>query len=323
MTVNPSIMLIMNSSHDKRFIEEKSSSRSLLAYVRLLRPYQWSKNVLIFLPLILAHQMGDFSKLGALLLAFVCFSLAASAVYVLNDFVDVEADRRHPRKRMRPLASGAVPRGHAIPYAVLLATLAMVCAWWTLPHPFPLVLAGYLAANLAYSFWCKRYPILDVVVLTQMYMVRVVAGGVAADVMVTDWLLGFSLFQFLSIAFAKRYIELLEARETGGGASDQIRGYRLGDAEVVRILGVTAGMLAALVMALYIRSPDVLRLYATPKLLWLVCSALIFWTGRIWLLAERLEMSDDPVAFTLRDRVSYWVGLFLVLVVVAAKQVSF
>jgi len=290
------------------------------AYWRLLRPYQWSKNLLLFLPLMLAHEGMGGEGLRALSWAFVSFSLAASAVYVLNDFVDVEADRRHPRKRFRPLASGAVPRGHALPLALALAGAALTAGAFLLPHPFLLVLAGYLAANLAYSFWCKHQPVLDVVVLTQMYVVRIVAGGVAAGVVVTDWLLGFSLFQFLSIAFAKRYAELLEAREAGGADESFIRGYRLGDSAVVRILGVSSGMLAALVMALYIRSPDVLRLYAEPKLLWLVCSAMIFWTGRLWLLADRGEMSDDPVAFALRDRASYWTGLFLAAVIVAAKQ---
>ncbi len=295
----------------------------LRAYWRLLRPYQWSKNTLLFLPLLLAHEVMWGEKLGELLLAIVCFSLAASAVYVLNDFVDVEADRRHPRKRFRPLASGAVPRGRALPLSLLLAVLALAGGSLLLPPPFGWVLAGYLAANLAYSFWCKHLPILDVVVLTQMYVVRIVAGGVAADVAVTDWLLGFSLFQFLSIAFAKRFAELWEARAAGGEEGAMIRGYRLGDLAVVRILGVSSGMLAALVMALYIRSPDVLRLYAEPKLLWLVCSVLIFWNGRLWLLAERGEMSDDPVAFALRDKASYWAGLFMVGVIAAAKVLEF
>jgi 4-hydroxybenzoate polyprenyltransferase len=293
------------------------------AYWRLLRPYQWSKNLLLFLPLLLAHEVPGGEKLRALLGAFVSFSLAASAVYVLNDVVDVEADRRHPRKRFRPLASGAVPGGHALPLAVALAGAALTVGAFLLPHPFLWVLSGYLAANLAYSFWCKHLPVLDVVVLTQMYVVRIVAGGVAAGVEVTDWLLGFSLFQFLSIAFAKRYAELLEARAAGGADTEMIRGYCLGDWTVVRILGVSSGMLAALVMALYIRSPDVLRLYAEPKLLWLVCSAMIFWTGRLWLLADRGDMSDDPVAFALQDRASYWTAFFLAAVIVAAKHLSF
>ncbi|MCC5843943.1 MAG: UbiA family prenyltransferase [Verrucomicrobia bacterium] len=292
------------------------------AYWRLLRPYQWSKNLLIFLPPLLAHEVTGAEKLPHLVWAFICFSLAASAVYVLNDFVDVEADRRHPRKRFRPLASGAVPRGYAVPLSLALAGATLAAGAFLLPYPFLWVLAGYLAANVAYTFWCKHQPVLDVVVLTQMYVIRIVAGGVAAGVEVTDWLLGFSLFQFLSLAFAKRYAELLEARASGGAEGDLIRGYRLGDLAVVRILGVSSGMLAALVMALYIRSPDVLRLYTEPKLLWLVCSALIFWTGRLWLLADRGEMSDDPVAFALRDRASYWTGLFLAAVVLAAKQLS-
>jgi 4-hydroxybenzoate polyprenyltransferase len=297
-------------------------SSGLAAYVRLLRPYQWVKNTLLFLPLLLAHEVYAASQAGAVLIAFVCFSLAASAVYVLNDFADVEADRLHPRKRFRPIASGAVPRRHAPPLALILAAGSLAGGAVLLPFPFFWVLAGYLAANLAYSFWCKHQPVLDVVVLTQMYVVRIVAGGVAAGIEVTDWLLGFSLFQFLSLAFAKRYVELLEAREAGGEDGDIIRGYRLGDLPVVRILGVSSGMLAALVMAMYIRSPDVLRLYATPKLLWLVCAALIYWTARIWMLADRAEMSDDPVRFALRDRVSYWTLLFLTAVILAAKYLN-
>lgn len=294
-----------------------------MAYVRLLRPYQWSKNLLLFLPLLLAHETAWGAKMPGMLQAFLCFSLAASAVYVLNDFVDVDADRRHPRKRFRPLASGAVPRSHAPWLALLLAVGALVLGALLLPNPFQWVLAGYLAANMAYSFWCKHIPVLDVVVLTQMYVVRIVAGGIAGGVAVTDWLLGFSLFQFLSIALAKRFAELCEAQAAGGHEGALIRGYRVEDISVVRVLGVSSGMLAALVMALYIRSPDVLRLYAAPKLLWLVCSVLIFWTGRLWLLADRGGVSDDPVAFALKDRVSYCAGAFILAVVWAAKQISF
>ena len=288
-------------------------------YISLLRPYQWVKNTLLFLPLLLAHEVLSFHRGGGVFLAMVCFSLAASSVYVLNDFTDVEADRLHPRKCRRPIASGAVPRSHAPGLALFLAAAALAGAWAWLPNPFVAVLAGYLVANLAYSFWCKHVPVLDVVVLTQMYVVRIVAGGVAAGVEVTDWLLGFSLFQFLSIAFAKRYAELREAREAGGSDGESVRGYRLNDLDMVGVLGVSSGMLASLVLAMYIRSPDVLALYASPKILWLVCAALIYWTGRIWMLAGRGEMSDDPVRFALRDRVSYWTLLFMVAVTLAAK----
>lgn len=293
------------------------------AYVRLLRPYQWSKNGLLFLPPVLAHTILGWDEVWSLVWAFISFSLAASAVYVLNDFVDVEADRRHPRKRLRPLASGAVPRNHALPLAGVLSVLAFAAGAGGVSQPFGWVLAGYLTANVAYSFRCKHLPILDVVVLTQMYVLRIVAGGVAAEVTVTDWLLGFSLFQFLSIAFVKRYVELMEAKERGGAEEDRIRGYRLGDRELIRTFGVSAGMLAALVMALYIRSPDVLKLYGAPKLLWGVCSILIFWTGRLWLLAERGAIPDDPVAFALRDKASYWTVGLLAAVIVAAKVLSF
>lgn len=293
----------------------------LVGCAHLLRPYQWSKNLLLFLPSLLAHTGLGGPRLPALFAAFISFSLAASAVYVLNDYVDIEADRRHPRKRFRPLASGAVPRKLALPLALSVACGSLLIGFLGLPRPFMGVLLAYLTVNLAYSFAVKQVPVLDVVVLTQMYVLRIVAGGMAADVAVTDWLLGFSLFQFLSLAFAKRYAELREARAAGGDDSTLIRGYRLADWTSVRMLGVSSGMLAALVMALYIRSPEVTRLYAQPKWLWLVCSALIFWNGRLWLLADRGDMLDDPVAFALRDRVSYWTGLFLTAVLLAARFV--
>lgn len=301
---------------------ERSVAGEAGAWLRLLRPEQWVKNGLLFLPLVLAHGWGDGAAVLRVVEGMVYFSLAASAVYVLNDFVDVEADRAHLRKCRRPLASGAVRRGAAPPLALGLGAAALAGGWLRMPVVFFGLLAGYLGMNLAYSFWCKRVPVLDVVLLTQMYVVRILAGGAAAGVAVTDWLVGFSLFQFLSIAFAKRYVELAEARASGAGESDVLRGYRVADAALVRGMGMTSGLLAVLVMALYIRSPDVLRLYAAPKVLWLMCPALIYWTGRLWLKADRLEMTDDPVAFTLRDGASYATGLFMAAVVLAARWMT-
>jgi len=284
--------------------------------LRALRAYQWAKNILLFVPLLTAHVLTDPDALLAAALAFVSFSLAASAVYLANDVADLQDDRRHPTKRARPLASGELHIGYALLLVPGLLAAAFAIAI-LLPPDFGLLLAMYLAVNLAYSLGLKRAPLLDVFVLAGLYTMRILAGAAAVDVPVSHWLLAFSLFAFLSLALAKRFVEVsnVASRDESrvGG-----RGYVAGDGDVLAMLGVACAGLSTLVFALYITSPAVVVLYSTPSILWLAVPVLLYWMSRVWFLAHRGELHEDPLLFALHDPASYATGVAVVAVVIAA-----
>ena len=283
---------------------------SLPAALRALRPHQWAKNLLVFLPLVGAHRLSDGAAVRASLLAFVAFDVVASAGYVVNDLRDLEADRAHPEKRHRPFATGELSRWHGTALvALLLAGGAAITA--LLPGSFALLLAGYLVASLAYSFGLKRQVALDVLLLAGLYTARMFAGGFASGVPVSEWLASFAMFLFLSLAFAKRASELVCAERALPG-----RGYRPDDALVVFNMGITAGYLSVLVLALYVSSHDVRRLYARPAWLWALCPLLLYWVSRLWVRARRGEVHHDPLVFALRDPVTWALGAVGALAVV-------
>ncbi len=292
------------------FEDERKSGRLFLA----LRLHQWAKNVLVFLPLVLAHQVTNLPLVLAAVVAFFAFGLCASAVYVQNDLLDLEADRHHARKRFRPFAAGTLPLKFGLVLAPALLVLAVAAAL-ALSPAFLGVLALYFVTTFSYSLYFKRKAILDVLLLAGLYTVRIVAGGVAVGVGVSPWLLAFSLFFFLSLAYVKRFTEL---RELPLESSLRSRGYTRGDLEGLADLGVASGYIAVLVVALYINSPGVRELYGTPEVLWLLCPLLVYWISRVWLLARRGEMHDDPVVFALRDRTSYVIGVLAAVVAAVA-----
>ena len=286
--------------------------------MRALRPLQWAKNLLLFVPLALTpHAVGDQARQLAVVLAFVCFSLCASAGYVLNDLLDLDADRQHPTKRHRPFASGALPVPLGIALTALLLALGLGLGFLFAAPSFLPVLGVYLVTNVAYSVFLKRQLLIDVIVLAGLYTLRVIAGAAAVSIELTPWLLAFSLFIFLSLAFAKRYSELAL---TAARQQEQLprRAYQVGDLELVLILGSSSGYLSVLVLCLYINSDLVGQLYRTPEMLWLLCPVLLYWIGRVWFLAKRGELPGDPVAFAVRDPVSYLLGLLAVAVIAAA-----
>lgn len=286
------------------------------AWVKALRPHQWVKNALVFVPAMASHRFLEGEVLLATIGAAVAFSLAASSVYVLNDLLDLEADRHHPSKRRRPFAAGAVPLGAGLAMVPLLVASAMALGWF-LPAGFLPVLGIYLLTTLAYSLGLKQVAIADVVVLAGLYTVRIFAGAEASEVPVSPWLLAFSMFVFLSLALLKRYSELRGLDES----ADRVRGrgYRPLDAAPVSSLGAAAGYAAVLVLALFVSSSDVRELYSHPERLWAICPLVLYWISRVWLLAHRGEVHDDPVVFALRDRVSHVVGVLLVVVMLAAR----
>lgn len=289
---------------------------------RALRPHQWTKSALLFAPLLLAHRPFDAERLRDTVLAALCFSAVASAGYLLNDWLDREADRRHPDKRRRPLASGDLPpRLAGVAFALLLvggfgASLA------ALPGPFTGLLFVYLCLTTAYSTALKRRAIVDVLVLAALYTLRVLAGGEAAQVPVSHWLLVFSMFFFMSLAFVKRYSELLANRADagpGGGALLAGRGYRVDDLALVPVMGLSCGFVSILVIGLWASSREVEALYRAPALLWLACPVLFHWLARVWLLAHRSELHSDPVLFAARDRASYAAGAIVLAIGLAAR----
>lgn len=286
------------------------------AYLRQVRLHQWAKNVLIFVPLILAHQTSNPALLWPTILAFIAFGLTASSVYVLNDLLDLEADRHHVRKRHRPLAAGHMPIMHGVLLAPLLLASALLISL-SLPWLFLATLCSYYALTVAYSAYLKRREMLDVVTLAGLYTTRILAGAAVTGVTLSFWLLAFSLFFFLSLALVKRYSELVVMRGQGLMVAKG-RGYQVADLSMLSSLGAASGYIAVLVMALYINSPEVRRLYSHPEILWLSCPALLFWVGRIWILAHRGSVHDDPVVFALRDRWSQVLGVFLLVIVLAA-----
>ena len=283
------------------------------AALRALRPHQWLKNILVFVPVLAAHDYAAQTLLAAFL-AFVAFSLVASAVYLLNDLLDLAADRAHPRKCTRPLASGALPiaAGMALIPALLGAGLAVALA---LPPPFLVSLAGYFALTLSYSLFLKRKPLVDICVLAGLYAARVVAGGAATGLEMTLWLLAFSLFLFLALAAVKRQAELVDMTQRGAERAAG-RGYRADDLPVIRQIAITSGFVSVLVLMLYLNDADIRTRSDNPLLIGAACLVLIYWLARMVLVAHRGKMDDDPMVHSLRDPISLaalitFAGLFL------------
>lgn len=292
----------------------------LSALVRAMRPYQWAKNLLVFLPMLLA-QHADADRAVHAALAFASFCACASAVYVMNDLVDAEADRKHPRKRLRPVAAGEISRSSAV-VAILALLLVAVALAWTAAPACVAILATYVAVNIAYSGLLRAQPLLDVIVLSAMYGLRLAMGAAATHTPLSPWLLAFALFFFTSLAFAKRYVELrhVEQVETGHAAC---RGYASGDSAMVAMLGVASGYVAVLVLALYMNSAQMHALYGEGGPLWGLCPLMMYWISRVWLLARRGELHDDPVQFALTDRASLLVGVIAAAIIgLAAWQGS-
>jgi 4-hydroxybenzoate polyprenyltransferase/phosphoserine phosphatase len=276
-------------------------------YARLLRAHQWLKNLLVFVPAAAAHRLAEASLWPPLALAFCAFCLCASAVYLANDLLDLESDRRHPRKRGRALACGAVSIARAAWLSPLLLAAGLGLGL-AVGGGFLVLLAGYFVLTCAYSLGLKRAALVDCLALAVLYTLRMAAGGAAVGVPISLWLLTFSVFLFLSLAFVKRYAELL-AQPPGPSATLHGRGYRAGDSTLVVALGVGSGYASALVLALYLNSDAVARLYRTPGCIWATVPVLLYWVSRMWLVAHRNEMHDDPLVFAVKDKASLVAGL--------------
>lgn len=300
---------------DRDAIVLPRSGSSLGHWVRSLRIHQWAKNLLVFVPLVTSHKF-DLSSIAESLAAFVAFSLAASSIYLVNDLVDLDADRAHRTKKDRPLAAGTISALHAMIAAPLLSAVAILIAF-VVSLWFGTVLLGYLALTSLYTFVLKRKMIVDVVALATLYTLRVIGGAAAISVPISEWLLAFSMFIFVCLALVKRYTEL--AGRLDANLPDLTnRNYRKSDLSIVAALAAASGFNAVTVFTLYISSETTRSLYARPGFLWLVCPILMYWIGRILMLAHRRLVNDDPVVFAVKDRVSMFAGLLIGLVLLAA-----
>jgi 4-hydroxybenzoate polyprenyltransferase/phosphoserine phosphatase len=275
----------------------------LAPVVKALRPHQWVKNALVAIPLFTAHLLGDWTAVWSTLVAVATFTLVASSVYVLNDLADVAHDRQHPRKRTRPFASGELSLVSGWLLWPVLAAAGIGIAAAFLPWQYLLVLTGYFAATVLYTFWAKRKIIVDVTTLGCLYTSRIVAGAVAIDVPLSLWLLTFSMLFFLSLALVKRVSELARLRGAPDDSADGVkgRGYHSGDLELLTSYGTATSVGAVVVFALYVEAPTTTMMYATPELIWATVPVLLTWLMRMWLLTHRGEMSEDPILFAAKD----------------------
>lgn len=290
-----------------------SQARRLLPLLKAMRPHQWCKNLLILLPIFAAH---DFSALGGAVVAMVAFSLIASSIYIINDIIDLPSDRAHPRKCNRPFASGAASISHGIALAVGLTIAAFVLASFTTPA-FIATLILYLAATTAYSLWLKRKLLVDIIALSGLYTIRILAGAAVTGIPLSPWLLAFSMFLFFSLAAIKRQAELVD-QERNGQTNTPGRAYLTTDLPTIRNMAVSSGQAAVLVMALYINSPAITGLYAAPSLMWLLCPILFYWINRMVIMTHRGFMDDDPIVFACRDKISLLCLAAMVGIVLAA-----
>jgi 4-hydroxybenzoate polyprenyltransferase/phosphoserine phosphatase len=298
---------------ERRF-EHKAGG--MAAWIKALRVHQWVKNVLIFLPLLAAHRVFEPASMILTSLAFLCFGLCASSVYLINDLLDLPSDRKHHRKRHRPFASGTLPLVAGPPAAILLSVAGFGLAF-LVSRPFVGVLLGYYILTTAYSFKLKRMVMLDVIVLAMLYTSRIIAGAAAVRMHPSFWLLAFSMFIFLSLAMVKRFVELRTLLE-GGKAKASGRGYDVEDISLIQSMGSASGYLAVLVLALYVDSTASQALYRHPHYLWLLCPLMLYWISRTWAIAHRGLMHDDPVVFAVMDRTSRVLLLIAAIIVAAA-----
>ncbi len=313
-----------------RIFSEQASP--LKAWAKALRIHQWAKNVLLFFPLLLAHTWAP-GLIAAACVAFLSFGLCASATYIINDLLDLDADRQHPRKRRRPFASGDLSAISGVfvsgLFLVSSAVLAISVPYIiraispSLPFipPFQINFLGwlcvYLVTTLAYSLRLKRAVLVDVIVLSGLYTIRILAGSAATGIAVSTWLASFSIFFFLSLAFVKRFAEL-ENLVARGGSSAKGRGYNVTDIEQLRSFGSASGYASVVVLTLYISNLDAAQLYQHTNRLWLLVPVLLLWISRLWLQASRGQLDEDPVVYAITDKRSLLLGVIVALIILSA-----
>jgi 4-hydroxybenzoate polyprenyltransferase/phosphoserine phosphatase len=297
------------------------SPASLRTWVNALRGTHWAKNLLLFLPLALSHNLAVEPALRTAA-GFVLYGLCASGLYILNDLLDLHSDREHPWKKDRPFAAGqlSISEGVFVSFALLGFALGL---GFVLNPTFGLALVGYAALTMLYSLYLKKVALLDVFVLSSFYSFRILAGALISATPLSQWFLAFSMFFFLSLAMAKRYSELLHANDLVASGNSG-RGYHVHDRELLLSFGVGSSFASVVILSLYVQSQDVRLLYSSPEWLLMLCPIVLYWLGRTWLLAHRGELKEDPVTLAIRDRVSYAVAFAAAIVIaVSMLRVTF
>jgi 4-hydroxybenzoate polyprenyltransferase len=293
----------------------------MVSLVKLARPYQWSKNLLCFVPVVVAHQSATTPLISRLVLGFLALCVVASAGYIVNDLRDRASDRAHPTKRFRPVAAGDVSPIAGGALALFLAVAGYATAF-AVSADFFVYLIGYGIVTVVYSFWLKRVVLADCLVLSGLYVLRILAGAAVVNVPVSYWLLTFALFFFTSLAFSKRYSEIVARSASLVDGALAGRAYSVGDGPLVLSLGVAAGFVSLLVLSLYLQSDVVRVLYGHPERLWFALPLMAYWIARLWLTAHRGRLAEDPVLFALRDKGSLVTGALVVIVFVMSLNVA-
>jgi 4-hydroxybenzoate polyprenyltransferase len=330
-------IVVWNSAHSaivvgqKHFIDKckKQNNIKLESYIELdgfslglwlkaLRIHQWAKNGLLFIPIFTAHKFNEYDLIINTILAFVAFGVCASATYIINDLLDLEADRAHDTKKYRPFASGNLSLKSGITVSILMLLTSMLIGYYV-GIAFFLVLVIYIFVTILYSLYLKRLQTVDVITLASLFTIRVIAGAAAINVMPTFWLLSFSMFIFLSLALVKRVAELIKTQEIKGESSIVGRGYFTADIIILQSLGGASGLIAVLVFALYINSNEVIEQYTYPQVLWLMCPILGYWIMRVWMLVARNQMDQDPIFFAIKDRNSWYAAVLAGIVFMFAS----
>jgi 4-hydroxybenzoate polyprenyltransferase len=308
----------LNTLVEREFANEVANPK---VWLRAFRIHQWLKNLLLFVPLLTAFSYPDANNFITMCVAFFAFSIAASGTYVLNDLWDLGSDRQHPRKRSRPFASATLPVVHGLGISICALFIAFTLSNFVTPR-FTLMLLLYVVLTTIYSWVLKTYVLIDVIMLSLLYTLRIIAGSMAVAVPVSSWLLAFSVFIFLSLALVKRCAELVSMEEVG---TDGARGrdYRVSDLVILWPMGVGAALSAVVVFGLFISAPETQARYTSPQILWLVAIGLIYWLARLWIKTSRGEMHDDPVVYAIKDTASRFVVLLMMAIMMLAHFATF
>jgi 4-hydroxybenzoate polyprenyltransferase len=321
VNANRSLSAFAMKSYDNAHSLGQRQQVSPSAVLKAIRIHQWVKNTLVFTPLIAAHKLFDLPSLMTCIYSFVAFGFVASSVYVLNDLLDLDDDRRHQTKRRRPFASAVLPISFGLGLAPLLLAGGILLSLATQNSLFTGVLLSYYISTLLYSIDLKKRPIVDVTVLAGLYTIRIIAGAVATQTPLSFWFVTFSFFLFTSLAYVKRASELISTQNLDSQEHIRGRGYIGSDISLVNSIGPASGVMSCLVLALYLNDPKTVTLYRSPQLLWLVCPIVLYWVSRVWLRTFRGQMPDDPIVFAIKDRLSWVLVILSCLLAVAANLI--
>lgn len=292
-------------------------------YLKLLRPSHWAKNLFLYIPLFFAGEIFNLQKILELLIGFFAFSLIASSIYIINDYRDVAADRIHPVKSKRPIASGAVSKPAALIFFVICLLIGGALAWYVKPK-FAFIIGIYFIINLLYSFGLKNISILDILILSAGFVLRVKAGGVAASVPVSEWLMIMVFLLALFMAIAKRRDDVLIKSQSGQDMRKASKGYNMDFMNVMLAL-VSAVIIVAYLM--YTMAPETMNRFGTYRLYY-TCLFVIGGLLRYLQITYVENNTGSPTKILYKDRfiqltILLWVLSFYVIIYLPTNKSFF